>query len=168
MHKEINLEIAGLGIIFHSPFATSHIKNGDDYLESNFMNPEDVARHVNECSISAIGTGSPGNFIIRVFDSAYPENEIRNSMVAIRLGIEVRENLLIFRDLYEFMEWNSSFSENHSIKLDNGFYKITAYTFKPESGILGDNQLICMHFESMSEKPKLNWQGVPDLSQPYK
>ncbi len=164
MQKEINIEISGIGIIFHSPFAVSHIKKGDDYLESSFINPEDVAKHVNDCTIAAFGTGSPGHFIIQIFDGEYPQKEILSSMSAIRLGVEVKDCLLIFRDLYELMEWDPTFSNSRAIRLENGFYKISAYTFLPESGVLGDNQLIKMHFEQIQEKPDLNWQGVPDLA----
>ena len=167
MKTEIKIEIAGVGIIFYSPFAVRHIKDGEDYLESNFMKPSDVAKHVNDCLISGFGTGSPGKFIIRLFENEYPNEEINNAMVAIRLGIEIRDNLLIFRDLYELMEWDSNFPDEHSIAIENGFYKITAYTDIPPSGILGDNQTINLHFEKVPEKPKLNWLGVPDMSQKW-
>ncbi len=165
MKTEIKIEIAGLGIIFYSPFAAMHIKDGEDYLKSDFMKPADVAKHVNNCTISGFGTGSPGNFIVQLFDGDYPDEEINDAMVAIRLGIEVRDNLLIFRDLYDLMEWDSKFLDEHSMMLENGFYRITAYTDIPPSGILGDDQTINLHFEKVAEKPKLNWRGIPDISQ---
>ena len=167
MKYEVSIEISGLGIVFYSPFAVKHIKPGENFLEANFWDPEDVAKHVNDCFISAFCTGSPGSYILKIFDGEYPLYQIQKASVAIRLGIEVRDNLLVFRDLYDLMEWDDEYSESQAIKIPNGFYKITVFTSFSENEIIGDNQIINMHFEKMSERPKLNWDGVPNLSKVY-
>ena len=41
MNHEINISIAGLGIIIYSPSAVSHIPLRADYLQSDFWEPED-------------------------------------------------------------------------------------------------------------------------------
>ena len=52
MKHEINFFLTGLGVIIYSPFATDQINDGEDYLTSNFWQPEKVAEHVNACRIS--------------------------------------------------------------------------------------------------------------------
>src|SRR5262245_35360841 len=42
--RELELKIAGLGIILYSPPAVAHIAEGSDYLGEHFSRPEDVAR----------------------------------------------------------------------------------------------------------------------------
>jgi len=84
--QQINISIAGLGIIFYSPFAVTHISDGEDYLESHFWDPEMVAQHVMECQISAFGTGSPGEYQIRLIDGVRPDETINSAIAAIRLG----------------------------------------------------------------------------------
>ena len=41
---------------------------------------------------------------------------------------------------------------------------VTAYSSTPpESGMIGDDQIIYIHFEKVGEKPNLKWDGVPQL-----
>jgi hypothetical protein len=40
--KEISLELAGIGIVFHSPMSTKHIVEGSDYLTSHFTTEHQV------------------------------------------------------------------------------------------------------------------------------
>lgn len=138
--------------------------DGEDYLASNFWQPEKVAEHVNACQLSAFCTGSPGRFHLILTDGIYPEDVIRNAMAKIRLGIEVRDQTLCFRDLYDLMEWKSECPPDQVISIPNGFYLLTAYTELPESGILGDNQTITIHFQYVQSRPTLVWHRVPDLS----
>ncbi|MCP4784402.1 MAG: hypothetical protein GY878_12700 [Fuerstiella sp.] len=164
MDHQIDITIAGLGIIFYSPFAVAHIKDGSDYLESDFWDPARVAEHVMDCQLSAFGTGSPGTYHIRLFDGHYSETEINDAMAAIRLGVEIRDGTLCFRDLYDLMDWQAECPVNQTTPVPNGFYELTVFTNRPKSGILGDNQAINIHFRSVPEKPRLKWGGVPDIS----
>jgi hypothetical protein len=64
MH-EMKVRICGLGFILYSPPAVAHIEEGADYLAAHFWEPEDVARHVMGCELTAFATGSPGDFVLR-------------------------------------------------------------------------------------------------------
>lgn len=164
MDQQIDISIAGLGVIFYSPFAVAHIEDGTDYLASNFWEPTRVAEHVMGCQLSAFGTGSPGTFQIRLFDGKYPATEINDALAAIRLGIEVRDSTLCFRDLYDLMDWQAECPKGQTVSVPNGFYELTVFTYRPTSGFLGDDQGINIHFRSVPVKPILEWTGVPDLS----
>lgn len=164
LKQEINISITGLGVVLYSPFAVDQIKDGEDYLTSNFWHPEKVAEHVNACQLSAFCTGSPGKFRLNLTDGIYPENDINNAMAKIRLGIEVRDQTLCFRDLYDLMEWTPACPSEQVISMPNGFYLLTVFTQLPDSGILGDNQTITIHFQPVQSRPALAWNGVPDLS----
>ncbi len=156
MKYQIDLYIAGLGIAFYSPFAVKDIPLGSDFLDENFMDPDDVAQSVMDCKISAFGTGSTGNYILNIIDGEYPEKKVAHSDKALRLGIEVKDNEIRFRDLYDFIEWEVECEEKQIIQIENGFYKITVFTNLSESGVLGDDQVINLHFQKVSDKPVLN------------
>ena len=163
--QELKLDIAGLGIVFYSPFAVADIAEGSDFLSEHFWDPADVARYVNACRLSAIGTGTPGLFRIRLHEGTPPGDIDLQSVAAIRLGLEVRDTAICFRDLYDLMEWSASCPVEQTITWPDGFFRITVISSVPPSGVLGDNQLIDMHFERISEQPKLAWPGVPDISE---
>ncbi|HEX2344342.1 MAG TPA: hypothetical protein VHI98_27970 [Vicinamibacterales bacterium] len=101
METTIELEIAGLGIIFYSPFAVAHIQKDEEYIEVHFWEPPDVAAHVNACTISAFGTGGPGTFVLRLYDGELDVQVLKSAKASVRLGIEVRDSTLCFRDLYD-------------------------------------------------------------------
>ena len=161
---ELDLDIAGLGIVFYSPFAVAHIAEEEDFLSAHFMNPGDVAQYVNACTISAIGTGTSGEFQIRLYEGAPPSDPDLESAAVIRLGLEVRDTKICFRDLYDLMEWTAVCPEEQTISWPDGFYLITVVSYVPPSGYLGEDQVIEMYFEPVAERPKLVWPGVPDIS----
>lgn len=159
-----DVSIVGLGFIVHSPSAVRHINDGEDYLSNNFWDPEDVGRHVTECQLTGFGTGSPGDFQLHIFDGQYPEGSVVAARSAVRLGVEIRESTLCIRDLYSLLDWDSNDDPLLEIHLEDGFYRLTVFTSPPMSGIIGDNQLIEMHFSRVPKRPELKWNGVPDLS----
>ncbi len=163
MKAELTLEIEGLGVVFYSPSAARHIGSGEDYLSAHFEKPEDVAQHVNECQMSAFGTGTPGRFFLILYDGPIDSKAVEVAQAKGRLGIEVHDGRLCFRDLYDLMEWDPECVDAQMVSLPDGFYRITAYTSPPPSGILGDGQTVWLHFERWPEKPKLSWRGVPNL-----
>jgi hypothetical protein len=164
MRSTIDLEIAGLGIVLYSPFAVGHIQKGQDYLEPHFWEPDDVARHINGCQISAFGTGSPGHYRLELYDGALDEKAFASAKARARLGIEVRDRTLCVRDLYDFIRWDPECPGPQTVSLENGFYRITVYTSPSPADVLGNGQPVSLHFEPWPEKPPLAWAGVPDLS----
>lgn len=164
MKVHIDISITGLGIILYSPFAVAHITEGSDYLSSHFWEPDLVARHVMACELSAFGTGSPGDYRLILFDGHDTEGDLGDAMASIRLGIEIQDQTICFRDLYDLMDWKAECPATQSVNLDNGFYELTVFTNPPASGILGDRQTINIHFRPVPQRPELNWAGVPDIS----
>jgi hypothetical protein len=159
----IELEISGLGIIFYSPFAVAHIKKDEEYIDAHFWEPPDVAAHVNACSISAFGTGSPGVYILRLYDGQLNARDLEAAKASARLGIEVRDNTLCFRDLYDFIRWDPECPAGQIVSMPDGFYRITVYT-TPILNDSRDGQVVWLHFEPSPQKPELAWTGVPDVS----
>lgn len=164
MKHELDISIAGLGIIIYSPFAVAHISEGSDYFSLHFLDPQMVAEHIMACRLSAVSTGSPGNFRLSIFDGQYPDQAVKDAMAAVRLGIEIQNNEICFRDLYDLMDWHRECPKSQRVTIPDGFYELTVFTTRPASGILGDNQRINLHFQSVAERPKLKWVGVPDIS----
>jgi hypothetical protein len=157
----VHLSIAGLGLILYSPFAAAHIGNGEDYLEPHFWQPEDVAAHVNRGTISALGTGSPGDYVIRLFTEGDENLSAYQSKLA--LCLEIRDRTLCIRDLYDLMDWQAECPPNQRIELDDGYYYVRVGSNRPASGILGDKQVIDFFFWQRAALPRIAWLGVPSL-----
>lgn len=45
------------------------------------------------------------------------------------------------------MQWSAECPELQQLPIADGWYRLTVYTSRPSSGILGDNQAIDIHFE---------------------
>lgn len=161
MEKEIKLAIQGIGIIMYSDFAIEHIKEGDNYLQQSYWQPSQVTNHILKGTIVGFCTGSSGEYTLK-FHKGYPE-DISNYEYVIRLGIEVRDRKIHFRDLYDLMSWTRKNPSEQSIDIENGFYHITLCTNIPESGIIGDRQEIYVYLNKLDKMPELNYLGVPQL-----
>jgi hypothetical protein len=163
MRTSLDLRIAGLGVILYSPFAVAHIRGGQDYLSEHYSDPADVARQVMDCGLTGFCTGSPGDYRVLLYDGPIDAAE-REAERAIRLGVEVRDERLCIRDLYDLMSWTNECPSRQQLSVADGFYRVTAYTSAPRSGIGGDYQDIGLHFEAVPQRPLLRWDGVPDLT----
>jgi hypothetical protein len=161
--REIAVDISGLGFILYSPAAVRHIPEGSDYFERHFSQPEDVARHVMACQLTAFCTETPGSFRLRFWDGPRDEQAVDAADFKLRLGLEVHDGVICVRDLYDLMQWQVVCPSIQQLAMPNGWYRLTVYSSRPESGILGDNQVIDIHAEAIPEKPKLCWEGVPCL-----
>jgi len=161
--REIAVDISGLGLILYSPPAVRHIPEGSDYLNNYFWQAEDVVRHVMECQLTAFGTGTPGSFLLRFRDGPRDEQAAAAADFKLRLGLEVHEGVICVRDLYDLMKWFAECPESQQLPMANGWYRLSVYSSRPVSGILGDNQVIDIHLEPLRAKPKLRWEGVPSL-----
>lgn len=163
MNRIIEVSIEGLGFIIYSPFAVAHIREGEDYLSNSFWKPDDVARHVRACTIAAFCTGTPGDFVLEVSDDPAGWAQINSTEFCISLGVEVRDQQMCIRDLYDLMEWSPNCPPDQRLSVENGFYRLGVHTSRPPSGIFGDNQRIGIVLERLSEAPNLDWQTVPLL-----
>lgn len=160
---DIPVYIAGLGIVFHSGGIAKTIPEQYDYLRNEYWEAAKVAEHIRKGDMVGFCTGSPGDYILK-FRPGYPDASIEKAYpIGIRLGICVDDGKIYIRDLYELMEWSKECDENMQIELENGIYHITLQTQIPESGIVGDNQIIYVYLNELDEMPQLMWQGVPQL-----
>lgn len=160
---QFQLSITGLGIIFYSPKAVEHIGIGEKYLLEHYNKPEDVLKHIYDGSIVGVGTGTSGTFMISVFQSINPDIEEIAPDYALKLCLEVTDEIVYFRDLYVLLRWERECENDINIVMENGFYEIIVCSWLPVSGIRGDKQLIHMYFNKVKNLPKLHYEGVPSL-----
>lgn len=163
LNREIVLEIAGIGIILYSPSAAEHIAEGSDYLNDHFSKPEDVARHVMACDLTAFSTGSPGSFRLRFLEGPPNEVDVQTADFKVRLGLWVRDGMICLRDLYDLLMWSKECPPDQRYPVADGWYRLTVFSSVPSSGVLGDDQLITINLEPVASKPQLHWDGVPQL-----
>ena len=161
--REIALDIAGLGMILYSPPAVTHIAEGSDYLTEHFSRPEDVARHVMACELTAFCTGSPGSFRVQFLNGQPNESDVQSADFKLRLGLWVRDRTICLRDLYDLMEWSKECPPLQRVSVVDGWYRLTVFSSRPVSGRLGDGQVITISLEPVARKPMLRWDGVPQL-----
>jgi hypothetical protein len=161
--REIELQIRGLGIILYSPPAVAHIPEGSDYLNEHFWQPVDVARHVMACQLTAFCTGSPGNFRLRLFGGSLNEEVVAAATFKLRLGLQVHEERICLRDLYDLMRWRPECPPEQQLAVPDGWYRLTVFSSPSFFGTLGDDQVIAIHLEPMPTQPLMRWEGVPLL-----
>jgi hypothetical protein len=161
MKYTVNLSVSGLGIVIYSPFAVQHIREGQDYLQASFLQSGDIARHVNSCTLTAFCTGTPGEFQLIITDEPLDERRVSGAEFVVRLGLEVREQTVVFRDLYDLIRWRHAHDSQQAITVADGFYRLTAYTSFPED--VDAVQMIGLHFERVPARPELHYDGAPQL-----
>jgi hypothetical protein len=163
MMEKVKIRTIGPGIFFYSPFAASEIKEGEDYLASGFENPKMVEDQAVLGRLVGISLGTPGDFIIEIYNGYPEEGHLTNSPYKLRAGIEVRDRKICVRDIFDLMSWTASVPNERIIELDNGFYHMTFLGDEPEFGIFGDEQVIELYLNKLEEMPKLKFNGVPTL-----
>lgn len=161
--REMEITIAGLGFIMYSPPAVKHIPKGSDYLQGHFFDAEDVVQHVKDCQLTAFGTGTPGTFRLRFHDGPLNTTAMKKADFSLRLGIQVHEERICIRDLYDLMDWSPKCRVAQQLPIEDGWYRLSIYTLRPESGILGDNQVIDIHIQKVQKKPSLRYDDIPSL-----
>ena len=161
--KDINLDIDGMGIVFYSPETNKNIPLGYNFLNEEYIEPEDVARHVKKGDVVGFCTGSPGNFMLK-FREGYPGDKLlKEYLVAIRLGVDIQDEMLCVIDLFWLTKWDPECPDEQIIPIDSGYYHITLCTRKPDSGIWGCKQIIFVYLNKLDFMPALKWDGVPVL-----
>jgi hypothetical protein len=66
-------------------------------------------------------------------------------------------------DLYDLMEWSQECPAEQQLPVADGWYRLTVFSSRPASGILGDGQIININLEPVASKPLVRWEGVPQL-----
>jgi len=163
MYQSLRLQIDGIGVVLYSPWAVADIPPGSDYLSAHLWRADDVARHVNASRFAAFGTGSPGTFVLHFSTDGLSEASLQRADFKVRLGLEVRDDLICVRDLYAFSSWEPVCPQAQQLPWPSGFYRLTVHSSAPASGVLGDDQDIFIHVQSSLTRPDLAHRGVPQL-----
>ena len=164
LNIDIRISIDGLGIVLHSGGVAKSIPENFNYLKNEYWESEKVGEHVRKGDMVGFCTGSSGNYILK-FREGNPDAKIELEYpIAIALGIHVDDGKIYIRDLYDLLEWHSKCDEKLQINVENGYYHIILQTQVPESGILGDNQIIYVYLTKTEKMPLLMWKGVPQLT----
>ena len=106
--RSIEIDLVGVGVVFFAPPAVAGIGEGEDFLEAKYTAPADVAAHVNAGTISGFCTGSPGKYVLTVLEGDPALGEVERAHFKARLGLEVSDGQVHFRDLYDLMNWRST------------------------------------------------------------
>ena len=163
MNEVIEAEIDGLGFVLYSPFAVKKIKEGEDFFSKYLLDAHSAGKMAEECKIVPFCTGSPGNYTIRVLMGLPTDEQKLNYDYRLQVGLIVRDNELYIRDVYDLMDWTKECGLNQRIEMESGFYIVTLLTSVPQSGIIGDNQIIDMFFHKLNFFPAMKHNGVPFL-----
>lgn len=158
--SKFEVDVSGLGIIIYSPFATQSISAGEDYFTASFSSGPLVSNHLRKGTIIGIATGSPGHYVISALLGGYPAETFD---FVVRVALEVRNGIVCVRDLYDLMDWAPECPSEQRFCCPDGKYEVMAYSNRPASGIIGDNQSILLTFNEISEIPELSQDGIPIL-----
>lgn len=161
--RSICIDASGPGLIFYSPFSVASIRDGEDYLEIGFSDPDEVEKQALAGSLVGVSTGTSGRFHLKLFNGYPTDSEVASTQFKLRLGVEVRDRTLCIRELFDLLSWQSQCPESQIVDLDDGFYHVTLMSSEPPSGILGEDQVIRIYLQQTPEMPKLKYNGVPTL-----
>lgn len=93
INKDMMLSPTGMGIIFYSEGAVKDIPSGEDFLNKEYWDAQNVGDHIRKGDIVAICTGCDSEEYELRFRSGYPDDEIAEKYPAhLRLFIEVMGN----------------------------------------------------------------------------
>jgi len=159
---EVVIDVSGLGIIVYSPSSAAHIGEGEDYLEAHYWAPGDVQAHVEAGTIVAVATSSPGTYVLRFHEFAPSTARLDAADFTLRIGVR-SDGVVVFRDLYELMDWTAEFPPEQSIRVGPGALLLTLCSDLPPSGVLGDGQVIDVFFQPVEELPPPARGGIPTL-----
>src|SRR5207253_2874704 len=94
----------------------------------------------------------------------YPDNAyMKHCEFKLRLGLRCRGGTVCFRDLYNLRAWRNACPSEQIISLPDGDYHITLCSDRPDSGTLGDNQVIDVYVQRLDAFPRLKYEGLPIL-----
>lgn len=154
------------GILLYSPFAAQNIREGENYFDAHYSEPQEVATHIRAGTLVAFQTEEPGTFILKFFRGDPTKAQLRAYEFQIALGIEVRDRTLCARDVDDLCDWKPECPESQKVVVEDGFYHLLLLSRTPPSGELGDDQEVLIFMERRAAMPPISWQGVPSLTRP--
>lgn len=123
-NKKEEIEIDGLGFIIYSEGAISHINEGENYLESHFMDGEEVVDSINKGEIIGISTGSSGECVFEWIEGEPKPEFYESHDFAFQVPINVTGGKIIIRDLYDLADWTKEPPVNQVLEIEDGLYSI--------------------------------------------
>jgi hypothetical protein len=159
----LSFHIAGPGLVFYSPFAMANVAPGSHFLQERFTEPEDVGALVRAGRLGGINMGSPGTYHLDLQLGELNVPTVAGYLWWIRLALEVRDNTVCVRDLFDFSRWRPQCPTEQTFVVPNGFYRLRCGTRPSDSEIVGDDQDIIVVFEPVKALPEVTWHSVPFL-----
>ncbi|MEO8841482.1 MAG: hypothetical protein ABI591_11745 [Kofleriaceae bacterium] len=159
----LSFHIAGPGLVIYSPFAMADVASGTHFLEERFSEMEDVGAFIRAGTLAGFNMGSPGTYHLDLQLGVLDVPNIAAYPWWIRLALEVRDQTVCVRDLYDFSRWKPACPKAQTFTIPNGYYRLAVGTRPSDSEIVGDDQDIMVVFEPVLELPALTWESVPFL-----
>jgi hypothetical protein len=160
---KLSFHIAGPGLVMYSPFAMADVASGTPFLEDRFSDMEDVGAFVRAGTLAGFNMGSPGTYHLELQLGVLDVATTAGYPWWIRLALEVRDQTVCVRDLYDFSHWEPSCPDAQMFKVPDGYYRLALGTRPADSGIVGDDQDIMIVLEPVPMLPALTWKSVPFL-----
>lgn len=151
------------GILLYSPFAAAHIQEGENYFESKYLEPEDVAAHVRAGTLVGFLTEAAGTFILHFFEGESDADDMESHPFRMALALEVRDGTLCVRDVDDLCSWEAACPPQQEVAVSDGYYHLLLLSRRPPSGDLGDDQEIFVFLDRRDALPSIVWPGVPTL-----
>ena len=181
INKDMILSPTGMGIIFYSEGAVKDIPSGEDFLNKEYWDAQNVGDHIRKGDIVAICTGCDSEEYELRFRSGYPDDEIAEKYPAhLRLFIEVMGNEINVADLYDLMDWQNDCPKEQQIEVEPGFYHLTFSGEQPKFAmkekltdeeydeLLDKPSIIYIHINRLETVPESKWKGgVPFMYWAY-
>lgn len=151
------------GILLYSPFAAAHVQEGENYFESKYLEPEDVAAHVRAGTIVGFLTEAAGTFVLRFFEGEPDAGELEENPFRMALALEVRDGTFCVRDVDDLCAWEAACPPAQKVAARDGYYHLLLLSRRSPSGELGDDQEILVFLDRRDVLPRIVWPGVPTL-----
>ena len=81
----------------------------------------------------------------------------------LTLPIQLVDDRIFIRDLYALMRWDPEIPRDPTVRAKPGTYRIELISRLPESGVIGDDQVIDLFFEPQADVSTIEVDGVPEL-----
>lgn len=140
-----------MGIAFFSPKTMEYVECGSDFLNDEFINPEQIKEHLKKGDIATFCTGGGGDYIIHCLGGNPSDDIMNNYPITTKLVLEVKGGSFQFGDIFWLSDWDLDFPKEQIMSLDYGFYNISIFTYMPVSGCWGDNREIYIYFNKVDK-----------------
>ena len=115
---------------------------------------------MNGSTLTGFGTGGPGNYELVIASGPPDEQSQSRAEHKVELGVEVRDGIVCFRDLYDLIRWDPECPPEQVLSVADGFYRVIACTSRAPAG---QTQFVHLYFVRIRQRLELHFDGVPEL-----